>query len=242
MIEGEFDPEKIWERLEYGSPSHSTKGNEVIRWQCAYCVAGIYCRASELKVCNIEECLRAAINDRLFACEAFNDKLSDTQIELQIEINELNERVAELRISNPGSLTLKQYEAVLDSAIRNLNYRVESGIDRRIFEFKEQIRELTKRIRRPQFSFEFRRELWLRDGKQCYICRKAIESCTGDVMHVEHVIPRSKGGSDEMSNLKAAHAICNLRKGSKELSDRKYAYVLKELRKSEEERQKERLF
>ena len=34
-------------------------------------------------------------------------------------------------------------------------------------------------------------------------------------MHVAHIVPKSKGGGDERSNLQAAHARCNLAKGNR---------------------------
>lgn len=53
--------------------------------------------------------------------------------------------------------------------------------------------------------------------KQGYICPVCGEWLTGDLMdgtlfHVDHIFPRSKGGSDELSNLQVTHAKCNMRK------------------------------
>lgn len=32
---------------------------------------------------------------------------------------------------------------------------------------------------------------------------------------VEHLVPRSRGGSDDLSNLRVAHHTCNVRKGNR---------------------------
>ena len=37
----------------------------------------------------------------------------------------------------------------------------------------------------------------------------------GDAIHIDHIIPFSKGGSSEVGNLQPAHADCNLRKGAR---------------------------
>jgi 5-methylcytosine-specific restriction endonuclease McrA len=53
-----------------------------------------------------------------------------------------------------------------------------------------------------------------RDGYACTYCGDE----PGD-LHCDHVIPLSRGGSSQMSNLTTACASCNLDKGSKLLSE-----------------------
>jgi hypothetical protein len=52
-----------------------------------------------------------------------------------------------------------------------------------------------------------------RDEWTCGICQNVLE--TGTEMHVDHIIPRSRGGDDCLSNLQPAHARCNIWKGSR---------------------------
>lgn len=56
-----------------------------------------------------------------------------------------------------------------------------------------------------------------RDDYRCLACGRSPE---GDdvVLHVDHIIPRSKGGSDGDDNLQTLCAECNLGKGNR--SDR----------------------
>ena len=49
-----------------------------------------------------------------------------------------------------------------------------------------------------------------RDG---HLCQIGGPHCTVDATHVDHVIPRSHGGGDTESNLRAACAECNLSRG-----------------------------
>ena len=47
----------------------------------------------------------------------------------------------------------------------------------------------------------------------CGICKKRIEPW--EMMHLDHIVPQSRGGSHRRRNLQAAHALCNLRKGNR---------------------------
>lgn len=62
-------------------------------------------------------------------------------------------------------------------------------------------------------------EIAVRDGFVCHICNGLVDMTlprtVGLGATVDHVIPLSKGGSDEPDNLRLAHWSCNVRKGSK---------------------------
>ncbi|MBR4178015.1 MAG: HNH endonuclease [Bacilli bacterium] len=70
------------------------------------------------------------------------------------------------------------------------------------------------------------RELYKRDKGICYICNKPCDYndyivknnniiCGNNYPSIEHVIPISKGGTDEWDNIKLAHRHCNSIKGNK---------------------------
>lgn len=59
-------------------------------------------------------------------------------------------------------------------------------------------------------------------GNHCYLCLEAIDlqaprrvGAPGweQGLHIEHVIPISKGGSHTLENVRPSHGLCNLRKG-----------------------------
>ena len=61
------------------------------------------------------------------------------------------------------------------------------------------------------------------NGLACYLCHQQIDlqaprqvGQTGweQGLHIDHVIPLSKGGTNDLDNLKPCHAYCNQRKGS----------------------------
>lgn len=52
-----------------------------------------------------------------------------------------------------------------------------------------------------------RRAVLVRDR---YLCRIGADGCTEAATHVDHIVPREMGGTDEESNLRAACEPCNL--------------------------------
>lgn len=57
-----------------------------------------------------------------------------------------------------------------------------------------------------------------RDGSHCAYCQQPT-SLTYPDPHVDHVVPKSRGGGNELSNLVIACPACNCSKGSKLLED-----------------------
>lgn len=62
------------------------------------------------------------------------------------------------------------------------------------------------------------RQLAERDGWWCWLCGGAIDPAlppnSPGSGTVDHVVPRSRGGDDQPSNLRLAHRRCNTRRGS----------------------------
>lgn len=56
-----------------------------------------------------------------------------------------------------------------------------------------------------------------RDGRLCGICKQPVDmEATGrDRPSVDHIWPRSRGGTDDPANLQLAHLGCNMRKSNK---------------------------
>jgi 5-methylcytosine-specific restriction endonuclease McrA len=66
-------------------------------------------------------------------------------------------------------------------------------------------------------------EILLMHGTKCHICNGSIDYSAPRIvgrkgwqngLHLDHVIPLSKGGSDHIENVKPSHAKCNISKGA----------------------------
>ncbi|NHP18416.1 HNH endonuclease [Rhodococcus sp. IC4_135] len=51
-------------------------------------------------------------------------------------------------------------------------------------------------------------------GVRCHLCGKATPPATT----ADHIIPRSRGGADTLSNLRPAHQSCNSARGNKSMT------------------------
>lgn len=65
-------------------------------------------------------------------------------------------------------------------------------------------------------EYVLRSDIIERDGSVCYLCGK---DCTPKELHLDHVIPLSRGGSHSPDNLKVSCALCNLSKGAMTASE-----------------------
>ncbi|WP_107984223.1 HNH endonuclease signature motif containing protein [Rhodococcus sp. OK519] len=59
---------------------------------------------------------------------------------------------------------------------------------------------------RQRLSDRVRRFVLHRDG---YMCRIRGDRCTGRAAEVDHIVPVSRGGTDDPTNLRAACKACN---------------------------------
>lgn len=101
----------------------------------------------------------------------------------------------------------------------NANYKREHGESwnaRWRREFKEQHGYWPQRGGGDWISPTRRSEIYERDGLACYLCGDVLDRSTPSnepkALTIDHVIPRSKGGTDESDNLKTCCRECNIRK------------------------------
>ncbi|HEY3276596.1 MAG TPA: HNH endonuclease [Syntrophorhabdaceae bacterium] len=72
---------------------------------------------------------------------------------------------------------------------------------------------LLKLVRNHHMSVKFsRRNIFLRDNHTCQYCGKKFD---GKSLTCDHIIPKSRGGSSEWTNIVTSCTHCNLKKGDK---------------------------
>lgn len=94
-------------------------------------------------------------------------------------------------------------EKYIDLTRELLEKRIADLTDRR--KFADEQRRL--------MSAKLRYDVLQRDGFRCQIC--GATAADGAQLHVDHIIPVSKGGRTELSNLRTLCDRCNLGKGSR---------------------------
>jgi 5-methylcytosine-specific restriction endonuclease McrA len=71
-------------------------------------------------------------------------------------------------------------------------------------------------IRSGSHSPTKRRKVLRRDRHRCYLCGRWLEPAEAVL---DHIIPRSRGGSNQIGNLGAAHPACDQFKGDRLLCE-----------------------
>lgn len=82
-------------------------------------------------------------------------------------------------------------------------------IDGRRF-YSREVWKSIERVERAKVSKELRQEIFERDGYTCVICG----STEKESLEIDHIMPISKGGKTEPSNLQTLCRNCNIRKGN----------------------------
>lgn len=68
-----------------------------------------------------------------------------------------------------------------------------------------------------RFPLKFKRVLWEASNKKCAYCGEEIQH--HKIMHVDHFIPVSKEGKNEISNFICACHLCNISKNNVDMTE-----------------------
>ena len=68
---------------------------------------------------------------------------------------------------------------------------------------------------RKPFTKSTRYKIMRRDDFKCVLCGRSPRNTENLTLHIDHIFPVSKGGSNKMSNLRTLCRDCNLGKGNK---------------------------
>ena len=78
------------------------------------------------------------------------------------------------------------------------------------------VKEVNSMGKRKAISKKMRFEVFKRDKFTCQYCGRSVPDV---ILHVDHIKPVSKGGTNDIMNLITSCQDCNLGKGARELSD-----------------------
>ena len=99
------------------------------------------------------------------------------------------------------------------------NYEPKEGeIDIYLDSFRQRLKEkikkpqVVKQNRKNQITKSIRHEIFKRDNYKCLECGATNKETT---LHLDHINPISKGGTDEMSNFQTLCSACNLSKSNR---------------------------
>lgn len=96
----------------------------------------------------------------------------------------------------------------------------EVAIYDRIAEYDRQYRERVKKCgERISRNYKTRFSVLKRDGFRCQYCGADPKKDESVILHVDHIIPKSKGGGDEMENLVTSCFKCNIGKSNNLLEE-----------------------
>ena len=138
-----------------------------------------------------------------------NDKIN-TSIEQQmcdkIIQNPIQDIKINLKLEYISSGGNKHYSRSYLASYKNLAYVYTEVPRREILRYQAQ-------VERSKMSAALRYQVLTRDGHKCVICGATAQD--GVKLHVDHIVPVSKGGKTELNNLRTLCDRCNLGKGDK---------------------------
>ena len=104
----------------------------------------------------------------------------------------------------------KRASSFIESEINK--YRKEYGVDGKISIEVDYISKKPKKnkVKRNHISGNMRQNVLMRDNYTCQICGATVKD--GAKLEIDHIIPKSKGGSDDENNLQVLCRQCNREK------------------------------
>ena len=122
-----------------------------------------------------------------------------------------------------NAIKQKEYYIKNSSKIYNINRKWANKNPDKVRSYSRRITSKRKALKLLNGQSDYTEDqVIIKYGSICYICNKEIDllskrQSNGDGwqmgLHIDHLIPLSKGGPDTLENVRPTHAICNLRKG-----------------------------
>lgn len=115
-------------------------------------------------------------------------------------------------ISPAGKNVYREAATFFEGDIRNAVAEVKRASEKRNTE------EYRRKAERSRVTDKLRYQIMRRDGFRCQLC--GASQADGVKLHIDHIIPVSKGGTSDMENLRTLCERCNLGKGDQMENER----------------------
>ncbi len=106
------------------------------------------------------------------------------------------------------------WRKALEAFVDYINQDNEEENVSNLIEENKELKKIIKRRTKRDISDRLRFKILLRDGFTCRKCGSSPLKSPGIELHVDHIIPWSKGGETEPNNLETKCKKCNLGKGN----------------------------
>lgn len=138
------------------------------------------------------------------------DERSAEKVAKALALIERAERLEAERSERLAASKERERQRRIENRARNLE------LQKRWRDANRERRAAHKRARKKTKKAALRAGLLKQQRGRCAYCREKLDPTT---MHVDHVIPLSKGGEDKPSNMQATCGSCNLSKSAKHPAD-----------------------
>lgn len=135
----------------------------------------------------------------------FNQDVEQKMCEKIIK-NPVQDIKVDLKLEYISAKGKKHYWKSFSASYKNLLYVYKEVPYRQIMKYQAQ-------VERSKMSDALRYKVLTRDGHRCVICGATAQD--GVKLHVDHIIPVSKGGKTELNNLRTLCERCNLGKSNR---------------------------
>lgn len=137
---------------------------------------------------------------RIRESKLFKDLIQDppTQVSFCIEMHYSSPK-GKVQLHKSKTFLLHDMEVALESVARKT--------------LDPNVRKQLINVERSEISDSLRYDVLNRDGFACVIC--GAKKSQGARLHVDHIVPVSRGGKSEISNLRTLCERCNIGKGAK---------------------------
>lgn len=165
------------------------------------------------KTVDEKACRNKKIKKIQLAYERYSEELKASEEKnLEERTIVIDESVYEAIIANmDGYATIKEF--IQESSVRNLpeNY--------------ENIDDWLRRNKRKNITESVRYEVFARANFRCEACGNSPKIDNECVLHVDHIIPFSLGGIDNMTNYQCLCGSCNTSKGNRYSINNRKEYI-----------------